>query len=250
MAIVCLVNSWEEMTIVNIRSDGTSHAVTVVTVVVPGEIIVIITSGVAVELARPGAGGEAAALSFVSVVTVVVVREELGAGHRPAQRLALPPCHDGAELCLQSVAPVTELINVEIFAVSSIGSRGGRSRGRSRGSRRGCCFCCGRLCCSLCGGFLSGGVWTWWPRTSLYIRVLRTAGATSTKFRVSAFSEEVALAGEMGEPGAVCTGPALVLALPCTVGVSVVAHDVGLGQITGSFLEVSAAPGHAQDRNS
>ena len=100
------------------------------------------------ELARPGAGGEAATLPLVSVVPVVVVREEHSAGHRPAQRLTLAARHDGAELRHQAVAPVTELIDVEIMAVPRVsccgrlggGSlcSGGRSCGGSGSRGSGC----------------------------------------------------------------------------------------------------------------
>ena len=133
---------------------------TVVAVTVPGQVVVIITGGVAVELARPGAGLEAAALSFVSVVSVVVVREIPSVGYSSAQSLALLPRHDGAELGQQPVAPVTQRVHVEIIAAP--------------GLRRGCCrLSCGPLgCCgrrggrfgrgphsgSWCGRFLRGGV--------------------------------------------------------------------------------------------
>ena len=97
------------------------------------------------ELARPGAGGEAATLPLVSVVPVVVVREEHSAGHRPAQRLTLPARHDGAELRQQPVAPVTQLIDVEVVAVSRLSCRcsglGGGALGGGAlggGSRSGC----------------------------------------------------------------------------------------------------------------
>lgn len=80
---------------------------TVVAIIVPGQVVVIITGGVAVELARPGAGLEAAALSLVSVVPVVVMREISSVGDSSAQSLALLACHDGAELCQQPIAPVT-----------------------------------------------------------------------------------------------------------------------------------------------
>ena len=92
------------------------------------------------ELARPGAGLEAAALSLVSVVTVVVVREIPRVGHRSAQSLALLASHDGAELRQQPVAPVTQLIDVEVVAVSRLSCRcsalGGGALGG--GSRSGC----------------------------------------------------------------------------------------------------------------
>ena len=136
------------------------HAVTVVAVTVPGQVVVIITGGVAVELARPGAGLETPALSLVSVVTVVVVREIPSVGHSSAQSLALLASHDGAELGQQPVAPVTQRVHVEIIAVPGLG---------------GCCCrlscgplgCCGRRggrsgrgphCGSWCGGFLGGGI--------------------------------------------------------------------------------------------
>ena len=90
---------------------------TVVAVIIPGQVVVITTGGVAVELARPGAGLEAATLSLVSVVTVVVVREIPRVGHRSAQSLALLASHDGAELRQQPVAPVTQRVYVEIIAV-------------------------------------------------------------------------------------------------------------------------------------
>ena len=105
---------------------------TVVAVTVPGQVVVIITGGVAVELARPGAGLEAAALSLVSVVTVVVVREIARVGHSSAESLALLASHDGAELGQQPVAPVTQRVHVEIIAVPGI--RGGC-----------CCLSCGPL---------------------------------------------------------------------------------------------------------
>ena len=126
---------------------------TVVPIIVPGQVVVIITGGVAMELAWPGAGLEAATLSFVSVVPVVVVRERSSVGHSSAQSLALLPCHDGAELCQQPIAPVTQRVDVEILTVLSIrcGScgrscrplccccrRGGRFRGLYSGS-----WCCG-----------------------------------------------------------------------------------------------------------
>ena len=112
------------------------------------------------ELARPGAGLEAAALSLVSVVAVVVVREIPSVGHSSAQSLALLPGHDGAELGQQPVAPVTQRVHVEIIAVPGLG--GGCCRlscgplgccGR-RGGRSGRRPHCGSWCC----GLLRGGI--------------------------------------------------------------------------------------------
>ena len=119
---------------------------TVVAVVVPGQVVVITTGGVAVELARPGAALEAAALSLVSVVSVVVVREIPSVGHSSAQSLALLARHDGAELGQQSVAPVTQRVHVEIIAVPGLG--------------RGCCrLSCGPLgCCGRRGGRFGRGL--------------------------------------------------------------------------------------------
>ena len=68
---------------------------TVVTIVVPSKVVVITASGVAVELAWPLAGGEAAALSFVSVISVIVMREELRPLNDPADGLALLAGHNG-----------------------------------------------------------------------------------------------------------------------------------------------------------
>ena len=138
---------------------------TVVAVIIPGQVVVIITGGVAVELARPGAGLEAATLSLVSVVTVVVVREIARVGHRSAQSLALLASHDGAELRQQPVAPVTQRVHVEIIAVPSLG--GGCCRlscgplgccGRRGSGRRGGRSGRGPHCGSWCGGFLRGGI--------------------------------------------------------------------------------------------
>ena len=113
---------------------------TVVPIIVPGQVVVVTTSGVAVELVWPGAGGEAATLSLVSVISVIVMREELSPGYHSTHSLTLLPGHDGAELRHQAVAPVTQLIDVEVVAVSRLSCRcsalGGCALGG--GSRSGC----------------------------------------------------------------------------------------------------------------
>ena len=111
------------------QAELSPHAVTVVAVTIPGQVVIIITGGVTVELPGPGAGLEAAALPLVTVVTVVVVREIPSIRHSSTQSLALLPCHDGAELGQQPVAPVTQRVDVEIIAATGLG-----------------CGCC-RLCC-------------------------------------------------------------------------------------------------------
>ena len=114
---------------------------TVVAITVPGQVVVIITGGVAVELAWPGAGLEAAALSLVSVVPMVIVREISRVGDSPTQSLALLSCHDGAELCQQPITPVTQRVHMEIITVLSIR-----------------CGCCGPFCCCRSSGIFGGGL--------------------------------------------------------------------------------------------
>ena len=85
----------------------------------------------------------------MTVISVIVMREELRPLNDPAHGLALLAGHDGGELRHQVVAPVTELIDVEIMAVPRVS-------------------CCGRLgggsLCSgggPCGGSGSRGSGCW-----------------------------------------------------------------------------------------
>ena len=119
---------------------------TVVAITVLGQVVVIITGGVAVELTWPGAGLEAAALSLVSVVPVVIVREVSRVGDSPTQSLALLSCHDGAELCQQPITPVTQRVHMEIITVLSI-----RCCCRSSGIFGGGLQCCSWCCCCFRG---------------------------------------------------------------------------------------------------
>ena len=132
---------------------------TIMAIIVPGEVI-ITAFCVTIKLVGPRAAIEAATLSFVTIVSMVVVRECSCSWHCPAQRLTLCTSHDGAELCHQAIAPVTQLIDMELitFTYSCGGWSCSCCFGCSCCSGSGCCFCCccfsssgdcwGSCCCS------------------------------------------------------------------------------------------------------